>query len=145
MTPNGHSETDGIRGHKIEYKFEFCWLFNRNLLASPRAIRSTQSAAGGKSAQRFAPQEMTATSWAKHEPKTVRLVTSSNLIDCTTESSLGFLRLSVLPTKPVVSLVMNRALRTATAKSATSTLERDAVCAYGYNHAVQSEMLELYA
>lgn len=59
-----------------------------------------------------------------------RLTTSSNLIGSTTESSFGFSSLNILPTKPVVSVVMDRTLRTATAKLAIGSPERVAYCAY---------------
>jgi hypothetical protein len=77
-----------------------------------------------------------AASWAKREPGTVRLATSSNLIGRTTESSFGFLPLSDLPTNPVASSAMDRTLRTVTAKVVTSTLERDAYCAHRHNYTV---------
>jgi hypothetical protein len=60
-------------------------------------------------------------SWAKHEPKAVRLVIGSNSIDCTIESSFGFLRLSAC-------------------QVGNQHPERDANCAYGHNRTAQFEM-----
>jgi hypothetical protein len=144
MTPNGHSETDGIRGHKIEYKFEFCWLFNRNLPASPRdpidiicsrrQERSKICAAGNDC--HFLGEARAQNSEIGDELEFDRLHYRKFIglfaLECFTDKAGGFV--SYEPS-----------FANGYCQVGNQHLERDAVCAYGYNHAVQSEMLELYA